>query len=207
MDPHPARPPPPPGAGADPAAVPEPEAPRGSSAAKIALAAAALLVVVLAVVVGGLVWLGAPGVCDTSTIESWRVGYCLAAPGWEYTNEQSATELPYDELTHPEDASSVRILAVEVGTSGRLDEIVTHVRQTEVEEGIVPGEIRDTTVAGVPAAAWDMTFESGDLELQIREVLFLREGTAWRGKLIADPPGFDTPHPEFERILNSWIFR
>lgn len=207
MEPHPPLPPPPPGAGVEPPVDPEPEAPRGSSAAKIALAAAGLLVVVLGVVVGGLVWLGAPGACDTSTVESRRFGYCLAAPGWEFTNEQSATDLPYDELTHPEDASSVRILAVEVGASERLAEIVTNVRQTEVEEGIVPGEVRDTTVAGVPAAEWDMTLESGDVELQIREVLFLREGTAWRVQLIADPAGFDTRLPEFERILNSWIFR
>lgn len=198
-------PPPPPGAAPEPVAEPASTAPTGSGA-KVALAGAGLLVVVLGVAAATFLWLRTPGVCDASTVESTRFGYCLAAPGWEYTNEQSSSNLPYDELVHPADASSVRILAVEVGSRGELADIVSSVRETEMQEGIVPGEVSDTAVAGVPAARWDMTLQSGDVELQIREVVFVRDGTAWRVQLIADPTGFDTRLPEFERILRSWTF-
>jgi hypothetical protein len=196
---------PPPPVGGEPAPVVEDERPP-SSPLKAVLAVGVVLTVVLALVVGGLVWLGAPGVCDASTVESSRFGYCLAAPGWEFTNEQSASDLPYDELVHP-DASSVRILAVEIGAQGELDQVISDLRASEVEEGIELGEVRDTTVAGVPARQWDLTVESGDLELQVREVVFVRRGTAWRVQLITDREGFDTRLPEFQRILRSWIFR
>ncbi|HET9672070.1 MAG TPA: hypothetical protein VFQ40_04400 [Actinomycetota bacterium] len=207
MDPHPPLPPPPPGALPEPPQPePEPGSPSGS-AAKVALVAAGLLVVLLGIGVGTLLWLRAPGLCDGSTVESTRFGYCLAAPGWEFTNERSSSELPYDELVHPADASSVRILAVEVGAEANLGDVVSNVRESEAEQGITPGDISDTSVAGVPAAQWDLLLQEGDVEVQVREVIFLREGTAWRVHLIADPEGFDARVPEFERILNSWTFR
>ena len=200
-------PPPPPGAVPEPVVEHEPEAPQGSTA-KVVLAASGLLAVVAALVVGGLAWLGTPGVCGTSTVESARFGYCLEAPGWEYTNAQTSSNLPYDELVHPVDASSVRILAVEVGSESPLDQVISDVRGSEVgQDGVELGAVSDTSVAGVPAGQWDLTLQMEGVELQIREVVFVRAGTAWKVQLISDRDGFDARLPEFQRILRSWIFR
>jgi hypothetical protein len=196
---------PPPPLSAEPEPVPEaPQQPRGS-AAKV-LVAAMVLVVLLGAVALGAMWVMQPGVCDDSTVESARFGYCLAAPGWEYTNEQTSSNLPYDELVHPVDSSSMRIVAVE--TPNGLDRVISDVRDSEVgQDGVVLGEVVDTTVAGVPARRWDITLEVDGVELHIREVVFVRAGTAWKVQLIAESEGFDTRLPEFEQILRSWNFR
>jgi hypothetical protein len=62
-------------------------------------------------------------------------------------------------------------------------------------------------VAGVPAAQWDISLESASLEIQIREVVFVRDGTAWRVQLLTEREAFDTRLDEFEQILRSWTFR
>jgi hypothetical protein len=205
MGSYPPLPAPPPGADPEPVGEQDREAPEGS-AAKV-LVAAGVLVVVLGALLAGYAWLRTPGRCEASTVESTRFGYCLAAPGWEYTNERSSSTLPYDELVHPADASSVRILAVPVEAGGRLADVIAAIRQGTVEEGAAPGAVTDTTVAGVPAARWDSTLDTGGVELRIREVVFVRDGTAWRVQLAADPERFDARLSDFERILGSWTFR
>jgi hypothetical protein len=197
---------PPPPAGAEPEPLPEaPPAPPQGSPAKVVVAATALFLVLGLAALGGA-WLLQPGACADSTVESARFGYCLAAPGWEYTNEQTSSDLPYDELVHPVDSSSVRIVAVE--TPNGLNQVISDVRESETgQEGIVLGEIVDTTVGGVPARRWDISLEADGVELQIREVVFVRGGTAWKVQLIAEREGFDTRVPEFEQILRSWNFK
>lgn len=206
MSTYPPLPPPPGGAPPPPTDDPRPEAPR-ASAARVFFAVAGVLVIVLGVAGGTAWWIrGAEPICDSSTVESARFGYCLAAPGWQYTNEQGSSSLPYDELVHP-DSSSVRILAVQLSAGEGLDEVVENVRRIETGEGIDPGEIEERRVAGVPAAQWDLAVESGDVQVQVREVVFVRRGMAWRIQLIAEDSGFETRLRDFERILRSWIFR
>jgi hypothetical protein len=66
----------------------------------------------------------------------------------------------------------------------------------------------DRHVAGVPAAQWDIALGTGGSDArQIREVVFVRDDTAWRVQLLADAEGFDLRLDEFEAILRSWTFR
>jgi hypothetical protein len=207
MDPYPSLPPPPPGA--DPER-PEPEAtPPGASdgsPARIALVIGALVSVLVGVVLIGRAWFGEPEVCWGSSIESARFGYCLEAPGWDFTNEQTSHALPYDELVDADRGSSLRIQATDDARA--LDAVLSDVRAAEqARTGVVLGDVRDTSVAGVPARQWDVTLERRGVEVQVREVVFVRDGTAWLVRLIADPEGFAVGAQELDRILGSWIFR
>jgi hypothetical protein len=205
MDPYPSLPPPPPGRDAE---VEEaaPEEPTRSAGKAIAIVAG-LLVVLGGVIAAGFWWLGGPGVCDTSTVESARFGYCVVAPGWQFTNEATETELPYDELIKPADASTVRIMAIQLPSGQGLDEVVQAARDIATENGMEVGEVVERRVAGVAAAQWDFVLDGGQVEQQVREIVFVRGDAAWRVQLQADSEGFDTRVAELEDILRSWTFR
>jgi hypothetical protein len=131
----------------------------------------------------------------------------VAAPGWQFTNEGNQTELPYDELIKPADASTVRIMAIQLQTGQGLDEVVTAARDLATQEGVEVGEIVERRVAGVPAAQWDLVLTAGQVEQQVREIVFVRGDAAWRVQLQADAEGFDVRAEEFEVILGTWTFR
>ena len=205
MDPFPSLPPPPPGRDAE---VEEtaPEAPSRSPGKAIAIVAG-LLLALAGVVVAGFWWLGGPGVCDTSTVESARFGYCVAAPGWEFTNEATEASLPYDELIKPADASTLRIMAIQLPSGQGLDDVVKAARDIATENGMEVGEVVERRVAGVAAAQWDFVLDGGQVEQQVREIVFVRGDAAWRVQLQADSEGFDLRAEEFEDILGTWTFR
>jgi hypothetical protein len=205
MDHYPELPPPPFGG--------EPEvedAPPERSGRSVGVAVAAILGFL--VVLGGLVaigysWLNAPGRCDASTVESARFGYCVEAPGWELTNAGAEVELPYDELIKPSDASTVRIVAIQLQSGQGLDEVVQAARDVAGEDGVEVGEVVDRRVAGVPAAQWDFVLDSGQVDQQVREIVFVRGNAAWRVQLQTDSDGFESRAEEFEDILSTWTFR
>jgi hypothetical protein len=205
MDPYPSLPPPPPGRDIE---VEEaaPEAPTRSAGKAVAIVAG-LLVALAGVVMAGIWWLGGPGVCDASTVESPRFGYCVAAPGWQFTNDAAESSLPYDELIKPADASTVRIMAIQLQTGQGLDEVVQAARDVATENGMEVGEVVDRRVAGVAAAQWDFVLDAGQVEQQVREIVFVRGDSAWRVQLQADSEGFDLRAEEFEDILGTWTFR
>ena len=201
----PSFPPPPPGAEPEPVLPAAPDERRGSIA-KVILALAALSLAIGGVVAAAVLWLGAPGPCAESTVESARFGYCVAAPGWEYTNDGQDAELPYDELVRS-DETTVRIVAIQLEAGQDLGAVVDAVRSIESEDGIEPGEVVDRRVAGVRAAQWDISLGEGTIAQQIREVIFVRGSTAWRVQLLADAEAFANRVPQFDAILRSWIFR
>ena len=183
-----------------------PEGPTRSVGKAIAVVAG-LLIALVGVVAAGVWWLGGPGVCDRSTVESARFGYCVAAPGWELTNEATSSPLPYDELTKPADASTVRIMAIQLQTGQGLNDVVQAARDIASQEGVEVGEVVQRRVAGVPAAQWDFELDAGQVKQQVREIVFVRGDAAWRVQLQADSEGFDTRLAEFEDILRTWTFR
>ena len=168
---------------------------------------AGLTLVLAGVAIAGAMWLGAPGLCDESTVESTRFGYCVDAPGWQLTNEATETELPYDELIKPADATTVRIVAIQLQSGQGLDFVVEQARTIATDDGLEVGEIVERQVAGVPAAQWDFEIEGGQVRQFVREVVFVRDGAAWRVQLQADAEEFRSRVQEFEDILSSWTFR
>jgi hypothetical protein len=202
---YPSLPPPPPGGHAEVVET----APVGPSrsAGKALAVVIGLLITLTGLVAAGIWWLGGPGVCGTSTVESARFGYCVAAPGWQFTNEATQTELPYDELIKPADASTVRILAIQLQTGQGLDEVVKAARDIASQDGVKVGDVVERRVAGVAAAQWDFVLKAGQIEQQVREIVFVRGDAAWRVQLQADAEGFADRAQEFEDILRTWTFR
>jgi hypothetical protein len=205
MDPYPPLPPPPPGGHAEVEEA-EPEGPTRSAGKAIAVVAG-LFIAFTALVAGGVWWLGGPDACDTSTVESPRFGYCVAAPGWQFTNEATQTELPYDELIKPADASTVRIVAIQLQTGQGLDDVAQAARDIVTQEGVQVGDVVERHVAGVPAAQWDFVLDAGQVEQHVRQIVFVRGETAWHIQLSADAGGFAIRADEFNDILRTWTFR
>src|SRR5918994_3414102 len=168
---------------------------------------AALIVTATLVAVAAWWGQGDPG-CETSTVESSRFGYCIAAPGWRFTDEPRTARLPYDQLVRPADASTVRIVAIDLDEGQDLDVVVQMIRSIQTEDETDVGQVVVRRVAGVQAAQWDVAIRLGSPDARrIREVVFVRDGTAWRVQLLADAGGFDTRLDDFEAILRSWTFR
>jgi hypothetical protein len=205
MDPYPELPPPPFG-GEPEVEDTTPEQPGRSTAVAVAVILG-FLVVLGGLIVAGYSWLNAPGRCDASTVESARFGYCVEAPGWELTNAAAEVELPYDELIRPADASTVRIVAVQLASGQGLDDVVQAARDQSNEDGVEVGDVVERRVAGVPAAQWDLVLDSGQADLQVRVIVFVRGDAAWWVQLSADAEAFDTTAQEFEDILRTWTFR
>jgi hypothetical protein len=206
MDPTPSLLPPPPGGVPEVQDEPVPTvAPPSAIRAVIVVASVAL--VLAGVVAAGIWWLGGPGLCDASTVESARFGYCVAAPGWQLTNEATETELPYDELIKPADATTVRIVAIQLQGGQGLDFVVEQARMSASEDGLEVSEVVERRVAGVPAAQWDLTIESGPVPQVVREIVFVRGNAAWRVQMQTDAEGFQVRAGELEDILQTWTFR
>jgi hypothetical protein len=149
------------------------------------------------------------GTCESSTVESARFGYCIEAPGWRLMNESSEKALPYDQLVRPADASTVRIVAIDLDAGQDLNLVVRTIRSIQTEGGATEvSAVVDRQVAGVHAAQWDVAVRAGSSEdRRIREVVFVRDETAWRVQLLAGAGGFGPRLDEFESILRSWTFR
>ncbi|MGH2680749.1 MAG: hypothetical protein ACRDG8_09770 [Actinomycetota bacterium] len=205
MDPYPALPPPPPGGEPEPEEV-APEGPARSTGKAVAVLAG-LVIALAGVIAAGVWWLGGPGVCDESTVESARFGYCVAAPGWELTNDGTDADLPYDELIKPADASTVRIMAIQLQDGQGLNDVVQAARGLAEDEGLEVGEVVERRVAGVRAAQWDFPLETGAVEQRVREIVFVRGDAAWRVQLQVDIDAFPHRVEEFEVILRTWTFR
>lgn len=197
--------PPPPGGESEPEAPAE-EPARSFRAPVLVLLGALLLAATVMTVVR---WrASADGACETSTVESARFGYCIAAPGWRLTDEPRTARLPYDQLVRSADASTVRIVAIDLDTGQDLDLVVQTIRSIQTEDPTDVGAVVDRRVAGVDAAQWDIAIRPGDPDARrIREVVFVRNGTAWRVQLLAEAGGFGTRLDDFEAILRSWTFR
>jgi hypothetical protein len=197
--------PPPPGG------EPEPEAPaeepRRSARLSVPVLLAALIVTATLVAVVARWAQGDPG-CGTSTVESARFGYCIAAPGWRFMPQPRTARLPYDQLVRPADASTVRIVAIDLAEGQDLDVVVEMIRSIQTEDATDVGQVVGRRVAGVEAAQWDVAIRPGSPDARrIREIVFVRDGTAWRVQLLADAGGFDTRLDDLEAILRSWTFR
>ena len=206
MDAFPPLPPPPPGG--------QPDVPEASEEPRRSFRTPVLVLVGAVVVASTLVAVAvqrAPSdrTCEASTVESARFGYCIEAPGWRLTNEPSEPALPYDQLVRPADAATVRIVAIDLDAGQDLDLVVSTIRSIQTEDGATEvSAVVDRRVAGVHAAQWDVAVRAGSSEdRRIREIVFVRDETAWRVQLLADAGGFDPRLDEFEAILRSWTFR
>ena len=190
-----------------PAIPPPPEAPTAPPAPTSHTPLVVGLMLVALVFAGGtlvLRWLAAPSACADANVRSDRFGYCLTAPpGWRVAEPQGGT-LPADELFRPAGDTTITIQAVETGRD--LHTFVDDVRTVQRSSGLDVGNVTSIDVDGVPASVWDASIASTSETIESRNVVFERDGVAWRVQFADSADGFDQHVADLARILDSWHF-
>jgi hypothetical protein len=203
MNPYPPLPEPPPQpTEAAPAAAPE-----SLRRSRTPLVVGMLVLLALTGVVAGLVaWLAAPGRCDDATFTSDRFGYCVAAPpGWS-AEAARVGQTTVDRFLIPDGSAAVFVQAVDLQDGQTLDRFVEFVRALGERGGYSMGAISQTEVGGVPAMTWEVVVSSEAGATRMREVVFVREATAWRVQFADTSGGFEAHAPAFQQMLSSWDF-
>jgi hypothetical protein len=164
----------------------------------------------LLIVGGGVValldWvLGGPTVCEEGSFTSDRFGYCTQVPsGWEAaaaTDDEVA-----DRFLRPTDAGTILVTAVPVSDGQDLERFADYVRGLDTEAGATVGKMNGVEVAGVEAVMFDVTAGAEDDATRSREVVFLRDGSAWRVQLADASLSFDASTRALDELLEGWVF-
>ena len=209
--------PPPPGvpatahatpAPAPPTATPtpvEPEAePESRSGPAVFLAIALAAAVVLGAV--ALVWWARAGAgCEQGSFESPRFGYRGRTPsGWTAVAAEDAACCSIASL--PDGAATITATAVPLTQGHDLARFEQVVRGYVEDAGATADPSRPVTVDGDEGVAFDVRLEGDDGQVHSREVLFARDGIAWRVTLADDQVGFEANAHRLDEMLESWRF-
>jgi hypothetical protein len=196
----------------DPPPSPQPMVPAAPSAeasrpSRKPLAVALVVLFVLGGAVAALAtWLSAPGRCDGATFTSDRFGYCVAAPaGWS-AEPARVGQTPVDSFLQSDGSAAVYVQAVALQEGQTLELFVEYVRGLGEQGGFSMGTTSRTEVGGVPAMSWDVVVSSATGEVRMREVVFVRSGTAWRVQFADTAGGFDAHSADFQQMLSTWHF-
>ena len=202
-------PPPPPGA-IPSSGETEPEtevAPERRSPWHVVVAVLAL-VGLLTLGAGLFVWaFGGPISCAEGTFTSERFGYCVQVPqGWEVAG--ATDDAPVDRFQVPTASGTVLVSAVPLSGGQDLAAFEDYIRSLEEGVGRAPGPSTPTQVAGVTALTFDVRAGDGSVSdgASSREVLFVREGFAWRVQGADTAEGFESTTAVMEQMLATWEF-
>lgn len=158
----------------------------------------------------GVAQLLRPNPCKGTDFTSTQFGYCLDVPaGWQAQTGQVGSSTEFDQFQPPAKVATVSVQAVGLPKNTGLDEFATVVRQHDVDQGLQPGAIGDTTLDGSAAKEWDTTVQQtdGTSTYQVREVVTVRGGTAWRILLTDTSNSFDQSAQALRSMLQTWRFK
>ncbi|MGH2631724.1 MAG: hypothetical protein ACRDHI_14360, partial [Actinomycetota bacterium] len=151
-------------------------------------------------------WARGGAACEAGAFESPRFGYCVRAPGG-WTAEAAGDEGPaLDRFILPDGPATITVTAVRLSKGQDLARFEQFVRGFDEDAGATLGESAQAEVGGAMGVTFDVTMEDGDGTTLGREVLFVREGTAWRVQLADDEPGFEASAHQLDEMLASWRF-
>ena len=198
--------PPPPGMNPAPEApAPPPSEPEPRHLLPVLLAFA----LAVAVAVGGVAlvsWARGGGGCESGSFESRRFGYCVRAPsGWLAVAADGA-ETPLDRFYVRDGAATITVTAVPLTQGQDLARFEQFVRGYVEDAGATTDASRPVTVDGVEGVVFDARLDGADDQIRSREVLFARDGIAWRVTLADEQVGFDASARQLEELLASWRF-
>jgi hypothetical protein len=199
--------PPPPGGRAiseSPEGQPEPSSPPKRSKLPFVLVPAILVGIVL-VGLGVASYISAPGRCDNANFRSDRFGYCLVTPAGWTSGEAQVGDAQVDQLLLA-DGASVFIQAARLGESQDLQLFTDYVRGLAEDQGYTLSPVTTRKVDGVQATVWDVTAGSGTQATKLREVVFIRDGIAWRVQFADIAEQFDGHVGDLGKMLSSWRF-
>ena len=200
-------PPPPSTEGGDggPPPPPSDEQPQRRSVVPVVMA----LVLVVFVAASGFAlvsWARGGDTCGEADFESVRFGYCTSTPaGWIAAAAQGA-DTPLDRFLQQDGSAVITITAVPLTRGQDLAHFEQFVRGFDEEVGATTSGSMPMEVDGVDAAAFDATLEGPDGAVRSREVLFAREGIAWRVTLADEGVGFEASTARLGELLDGWRF-
>jgi hypothetical protein len=168
------------------------------------LGVAAGVVMVLAWVLGG------PETCAGGDFSSDRFGYCARVPsGWEVVastdDEAGPATGDADRFQQPGAAGTILVTAVPLSGGQDLERFATFVRGLGSDAGWDVGGMSSTEVAGTEAITFDLV-AGDDGQTRSREVVFVRDGFAWRVQLADGATSFDASARALDDLLASWVF-
>jgi hypothetical protein len=199
--------PPPPGGGGDGEGEgdggPSPSERRAILPVVLALALTAVVAVAAFAVFS---WAGGGAPCEDGDFESVRFGYCVRAPsGWVSEAAEVDAE-SHDLFLLPSSAATITVTAVPLTKGQDLARFEQFVRGYDEDAGGRVGSSTPLQVAGAEAVAFDVTVDAPDGVVRSREVLFVREGVAWRVTLADDELGFGSSVRRLDELLGTWRF-
>lgn len=197
--------PPPPGAGEDRDVAGSPAEPERRATVPVVLAL--LLTAVVGVGAFLLVsWAGGGSGCEPGAFESARFGYCARPPsGWNSAAAEGR-DTPLDRFLAPDGPGAITVTAVPLSKGQDLTRFEQFVRGYDEQAGASVGASSTLAVDGVNAISFDVRLDGPDGTVVSREVLFAREGVAWRVTLADDEVGYDSSLRRLDAMLASWRF-
>ena len=168
--------------------------------------ALALIVLVAASGVALVSWARSGTTCNDADFTSVRFGYCASTPaGWDAAAAQGA-DTPLDRFLLQDGSAMITVTAVALTTGQDLTRFEQFVRGFDEAQGAITGESVPLEVDGVEAIAFDVALAGPDGAVRSREVLFTREGFAWRVTLADEEVGFGSSAARLDELLDSWRF-
>ncbi len=167
------------------------------------------LALVVLVSVGGVAlvsWARGGTMCSDADFTSVRFGYCASTPvGWIAAAAQGE-DTPLDRFLLQDGSAVITVTAVELTVGQDLTRFEQFVRGYDEAQGATTGGSMTLEVGGVEAIAFDVVLDGRDGAVRSREVLFTREGIAWRVTLADGSVGFGSSTSRLEELLDSWRF-
>jgi len=199
-------PPPPTGRGDDgsrPAPSDEPAQPRSTVPIVLALA---LTVLVGAGAFALVSWARSGTACSAADFRSARFGYCASTPAGWISAAAGDEGTPLDRFMLQDGPAVITVIAVPLSKGQDLARFEQFVRGYDEDTGAAPGGSAPLEVDGVDAVAFDLTLAGPEGDVRSREVLFARDGIAWRVTLADESVGFEASTERLAELLDSWSF-
>ena len=165
-----------------------------------------LVVLVSASGVALVSWARGGTTCSDADFTSVRFGYCASTPaGWVAAAAQGE-DSPLDRFLLQDGSAVITVTAVALTTGQDLTRFEQFVRGYDEAQGATTGGSSPLEVDGIEAIAFDVALDGPDGAVKSREVLFAREGIAWRVTLADETVGFGSSTARLEELLDSWRF-
>ncbi|HEX7248249.1 MAG TPA: hypothetical protein VF351_09145 [Actinomycetota bacterium] len=198
--------PPPPHTPGDDRAQPREQEQEPSRSTVPVVLAVVLTVLVAAGAFAVVSWARAGGACDDADFASTRFGYCAVVPGGWVAAAAEGDGAPLDRFLLQGGPAVITVTAVPLTRGQDLARFEQFVRGYVEAAGGTASASTVTEVDGVDALTFDATLAGPDGDVRSREVLFEREGIAWRVTLADEQMGFEASTQRLGELLESWRF-
>ena len=152
-------------------------------------------------------WARGGGGCESGSFESRRFGYCVRAPsGWTAVAAEGA-ETPLDRFFVPDGAATITVTAVPLTQGQDLARFEQFVRGYVEDAGATADASRSGDRRRGRGGRVRRATRRRRRDRSARaEVLFARDGIAWRVTLADEQVGFDANARRLDEMLESWRF-